>query len=233
MNQQMNDFVRLADLRFQEQGPSIATLATAIERHGIWGWDRFQRFVYMPPPGATGKDAAPHGLDCSHALDLLAEESRRQVSTGLEVMKAMLRGEPPPELTVEFNWELQPYGWMPDQLPDFAAIQAEQDPQTPAQLPGLRPPQGNGKDTATLLRLIGALLHVLAGDDERRPHPDWQTPGDPQDFSRMVRYLSRQWAGYPGLTDRTITGHFKAALEVIGKEPGVRPDVARALRDNE
>jgi hypothetical protein len=233
MNQPKIEIVRLADLVFMEEGPGIQALATAIERHGIWGWDRFQRFVFLAPPAATGKETSARAQDSSHVLDLLAEESRRQISTGLDVMKAVLRGEPPPELSIEFNWELQPFGWKPDQLPDFPAIQAEQDPQTPAQLPGLRPAQGNGKDTATLLRLIGALLHVLAGDDERRPHPDWHTPGDPQDFSRMVRYLSRQWAGYAGMTERTITGHFKAALEVISKEPGVRPAVARTLRDNE
>lgn len=92
------------------RGVSIATLATAIEKHGVYAWDRFDRFKKL-----TNKDAGMQTV-----LDALAravEQANGREPYGVEDPDSV--------------WVAS--GWPPHERPDFAAIadgQIERRPTT-------------------------------------------------------------------------------------------------------
>lgn len=132
-----------------EDGKSPATLATAIEKCGVWGWDRFGRLTSFNAKDPGAEDAlrlleaeANHGDDPQEESPL--EESERMG-----------------------DLRYRQYGWKPDELPDFATIRRDQpDGQRPASIE---------KTYQADLAIIGALLSVIKGDPPFQKHPEFQS----------------------------------------------------------
>lgn len=91
--------VTLGDLLRSKNPPSVAELATRIERDGVLGWDRFQR-LRRHLFGSRGGD---------FAMNLLAEYANYLACPhGIEDPLWMLEGEP--------DDPYNSYGWTPEEL---------------------------------------------------------------------------------------------------------------------
>ena len=136
------------------QGNSVAQLATAIQKHGIHGWDRFGRF---------GKFSATSDAS-SEALDGLAEFFNEELKY-LEQLEAnppesaedmaFLASQSPLETAGDFqSLSIHRLGWMDGQIPVMP--EADSFPPTP-----LRKRKATPESPS--LHVLGALLNVLAG----------------------------------------------------------------------
>lgn len=128
---------------------SIGVMATAIERHGVYTWDRFGRF------GLAGDKAKARALD---ALATLYSYSYfyliRQISDDPDYMEK--------EKDVAMA-TLQRFGWYSDRCPDFEAIRGGLDMR--------EMPQRKGADTRsrdTMLVLIAAMASEAGVDLSKR-----------------------------------------------------------------
>jgi hypothetical protein len=143
-----NDLKSLYDLL--AEGYTVAQLATAVETHGVLGWDRYGRFDHFKPRS----DGA------QLALDALAEfftyeaeyfqrrdyESRLQPGEPADMTSAI-------ESIDQGGSLLEAFGWPPEALPAI-------DPQT-ASSP--RPPiQRKRHETTSALIALGGLLECLS-----------------------------------------------------------------------
>ncbi|HJV26323.1 MAG TPA: hypothetical protein VJ673_11580 [Aromatoleum sp.] len=133
-----NDFMCLGTLI--ARGVSHATLATAIENHGIYGWDQYGRFRQ-----ARGREK---------------EAPLRLLARSYAWLHSMDRNSP-------YDDELDPlsraedeaetiFGWPADQCPDFDAIKAGTKIVLPPQRKG-----AETKVTSSRLVIIAALARAL------------------------------------------------------------------------
>lgn len=118
-NNEQNPWTSLAGLLSpKEEGrvEKVATLATAIEKEGIYTWDRFGRMVKAP----KGDGSDPYSE--TTALDLLALVYKN----GLEAQDALQSGcgdQLQHELDMfieDYQSPLVRFGWPSEQCPDFS-----------------------------------------------------------------------------------------------------------------
>lgn len=128
----------------------VGTLATAIEKHGVQGWDRFGRFREF----AAGTD------DARAALDALAEQFAHDSDEGLS----------PADLG-EFGGPIHRYGWLASKMPAFDAIDQEEQKAGP-------PAPVRRRAENTDLRIIGCLLGIIKGEIAWPKHPNFKTEED-------------------------------------------------------
>ena len=133
-----------------EEGLAVGVLASAIESHGVHGWDRYGRFKRFSKESDNAKDA----------LDALAEIAKRDE---VPTMKAEIYKKFP-----GFSAPWHNYGWLTDALPDLQALSA-----TNADAP--EKPERSAKGVNADLTLIGALLLVIEGEYGFKKHPDYET----------------------------------------------------------
>lgn len=164
---------------------SISTLASAIERDGIQGWDRFGRFKTFTKD-SQGDDAARY----SKVLDLLAAQHEFDaISDGAH--------RSPLEEAEDFAGSGHPleYGWLENQLPDFSAIVAEGAGQP------VEPPKRPSKRAETSeKRIIGAILkHVL-------PRAGYES-----EAALISDLLEHGYDNYDGISKRNLEKTFAEA----------------------
>jgi hypothetical protein len=139
-------FLSLFDLLTDGYQPSV--LATAIENHGLHGWDRFGRYGPM----------SAVSVDAKLALNALAN-----------IHEAMVNPDPqaePWDLSVDHYSIISRYGWMQSVRPDLAKIQ-EGIVEVPR-------PQSVAKYEKNVLMLIGALLDFIEHGIRSKPHPGFK-----------------------------------------------------------
>lgn len=146
----LGSFITLADLLHISSPVSMATLATAIERHGISGWDRFGRYLENDE---TIKKKALEAL--GSYVDWCAEEARKfkwPEYPSLDISDYPLEGE------------LNGFAWKVDAQPNFEEIGA-----TIEAMP--EPPRSKSAETRrhdTLLVLVAALAKQAGIDIAER-----------------------------------------------------------------
>lgn len=96
----------------------IGTLATAIEKKGVWTWDRYGRFQQFGP--IDPKQEVP--AEYNEALTLLAGAYEHECNLYLPGYDE----EDPVFACIE---EYQKYGWLRKSIPDLDAIQKRQNQQ--------------------------------------------------------------------------------------------------------
>jgi hypothetical protein len=94
-----------------DMGCPISVLATAIENDGIYGWDRFGRFIKFSKNVSKGDDAVIY----HNVLDALARQYAWQWDARLQQSE-----KSPIELTA-YPGPLC-FGWYEDEMPDLSAI---------------------------------------------------------------------------------------------------------------
>ena len=175
----------------------ISTLATAIERHGIQGWDRYGRFNTFTVGDQKDEERLARG-----ALDALARQHDWEIGQRLD------------QSPVDFESNYFEYGgglsmgWYDNEAPDFDAIAAEskgKSPQQPKQKKGYRPD--------AMHSLIGGMLMFIRGelDGEKTPHPAYSSQ------EALAKLLTDELKGYPGLSLRNIQDKFGAANRAISQ----------------
>lgn len=180
-------FFDLVLLHGPRHGVSIATLATAIEKYGVQGWDRFGRFKTFKQGDAI----------FDRALDFLAAEAAFN-SEGREERS-------PFEYAAE-DWETPSYGWREDALPDFKAIEAEQ---AAAPVQPKRRSAAESKAEDNNLRIIGGLLGYIKGELGNGKHPDFKTENE------LIDLLADKLDGFGGVKHRNLQDKFSRAKQLL------------------
>ena len=130
-----------------EDGYTTAQLASAVERHGVYGWDRYGRY------GAFKKTSA----GTQQALDVLA-----QFYAASQLDQPGLTGSPYDALFAVSQSDSHPldlFGWPADAIPTIDRTEVYATPPR-AIREGYRP--------QTLLRIIGGLLALITKPSANR-----------------------------------------------------------------
>jgi hypothetical protein len=139
-------FLSLATL-YCNSRVSAGALADAIEREGVWGWDRFDRFRHFKEGHREREEA----------LDRLARQVAADTDPRVEK----------PDLDPLYDTFFF-YGWMARQRPDFAKLGESQQLAKPR-------PSDAAKIEKSDLGIIGALLYAVEGKANCSRHPDFPT----------------------------------------------------------
>jgi len=143
---------------------SIATLAIAIEKPGIYGWDRY---------GSLGR---ANEAQRNHALDLLAKQFKWMADPS---SRSVEDPRSPLELSEDFNGPFGSYGWPADELPDFEAIGQSQIKRLDA--------EGEPVKRKAPDKFVVALIKLLVEIAKRDKDFDvTQMPGTKSDFYALA-----------------------------------------------
>jgi len=183
-----NPFLSLRQLLSAPQQVTVGTLATAIENHGIYSWDRYGRF----------KKFSKETPEFQRALELLAmvhkfedDESPRQDQHPLDEANGL------DDPFVQF-------GWAQEVAPDFKAIRSVQ-----MEAPSKKQPGEQRMETSNL-RIIAALLqYVSGGVTGVEKHPHYKSEAE------LILTLEAEHKGTAGLSQRNFQDKFAQAKRAM------------------
>ncbi len=169
-NEDDNPFVSLGDLLSKKV--SVATLATAIEKHGIYTWDRFGRFGKIEKENAATAAAT--------AFDYLArvvewEDEHAGDAPGIHPAE-----QHPLDATNGMSTPFCTFGWAKEVLPDLDTIKHAQTeaPQKPGVAVKRKAPD----------KFVAALVRLLVEIAKRDPKIDIDAmPGTKADFLALAQ----------------------------------------------
>ncbi len=179
-------FMRLGDLHFIAR-EKLGTLASAIELHGVFTWDRFGRFTHY----SLGSPEVTKALD---ELAMLYERNG---------------GHPDDEIDHDFYYENfgDRFGWPASISPDFDAIEAGMPfPQRDAPTKKL-----NVKAENANLGMVLALLKFIQGELDNQKHPDYVSE------TQLGEFLEKSMVGFPGVSVDNFKKKFARAKDMIPK----------------
>ena len=173
-------------------GFTAAQLATAVEKHGLSGWDRYGRFgEHKPKSGPVGQAldalAKYHQAETEFLQDLEDNPPQDASDAGLREFPLDIVGE---VLTLE----LHRFGWRTDKVP--AIDRSEKYPKAPS----AAATEGDPRDA---LLLVGALLDYMA----RRQKPPSQ--------NQIIEDICSRYPTVYGLKVATLQKWFGGANRVF------------------
>ncbi len=191
-----NPFISIGELLCKKI--SVATLATAIEKRGIYTWDRFGRFCIC-----SKEDREP-------ALNHLAGVHEWEMQRDGAPPGGHADQQHPVDASAGLLTPFSTYGWAKEVLPDFETIrQAQADV---PQMPGTYT-KNNRAPTLFVAALIGLLVEIAKRD---RDFDIDAMPGTKTDFLELAKKHSEELE-HPLST-------FDTYLESLCKfKPGSRP----------
>ncbi len=177
-------------------GVTEGALATAIEKEGVYTWDRFGRFRCFKPP-------AP---EAESVLSVLANVYARYSSDAPDDLDDGDDDSPDSLLRL--------CGWPKPKLPDFRSIEGS-EPVVSMPPESTRPTPG-AKLVRADLALIGGLLLFIKGELGNKRHPDFQTEDD------LINVLELELSNLRlvGASQRTIIDKFSAAKKLLAEARG-------------
>jgi hypothetical protein len=160
-------------------------LATAIEKHGIQGWDRFGRFTSFSSTSPQGQQA----LDAlAHARSLYLEKGTYKLEEFVDA-------------------PFDRFGWLSDVMPDLD-LASSAGPASPDEPPEHRKAQAKEikiRNARELTHVIGALLMFIRGEVSEHKHPDYAGQ------TKLIDLLDAEFDGYSGVTEGYLTKLFPDA----------------------
>ena len=187
-----NPFLDLGKLlQYTRSGPAV--LATAIENHGIQGWDRFGRF-------RSFEATSPQGL---LALDALAHARSLYLERGTYQLDEL------------FDFPFDTFGWLSDIMPKLESPPSTWPP-SPGEPPGHPESQAREvkiRKTRDLMHVIGALLMFIRGDVSESKHPDYEGQ------TKLIDFLDSKFDGFSGVTEGNLTKLFADANGLMKSSP--------------
>lgn len=188
-------------------GCTPAQLATAIEKHGVSGWDRFGRFgTFKPTSDGAGS-----------ALDILADFQSAIIQSYTEAEKELENmGPDDPYPSPEYPLDLfafspglkaiHMFGWLPDKLPPIDRTVQHPPPPTTKISP---------RSANETLNALGGLLLVLK--DLNESDNLMKMPSEAQLINKCLTKFPR----FPGISKNNLEKKFAAAKQQVKAE---KPD---------
>ena len=169
---------------------STATLASAVDRHGLYHWDRYGRFLKVTAQSEGGKAA----------LDLLAWLYKERFDDQFREEKI--------DIDMFREWG-DDFGWISSDCPDLDTITTDQrSPPPPAK--GRSP--GEIKSDNAYNGIILGLLKFIRGEfDDIEKHPNYRSD------TQLREYLDKKMQAYPGCSARNSLKRFKDANALVPK----------------
>ncbi len=181
--------LRLGQLIFEANIPE-GVIATAIEQHGVYSWDRYGRFKHFGPESDKAARALDHLARCYDARTDFDNEGW-------------------------FDWEVfsdaggDSYCWPSSHAPDFDAIRTGQI--QPSQMSRRQAPSEIKSENAHAGIILGLLRFIKGELPGIRPHPNYQSE------TRLREFLDSVMVGYPGCSARNTLKKFSIANALMRK----------------
>jgi len=181
------ELIPLVRILFECSPPVVAT---AIETHGLWGWDRYGRWGEFKPNSAT----------CANALDAVSEVNYRIVKS---------RSQDPPTgwqsvLTANAFTPLHHLGWLKGQQPNFKKFENEL-----AKTPAFKPLENHNLRPDTELAVIGAIVDLVTCKTPRIEGFESITQ------AKLIKNAVRRYGDLPGVSKANLEKVFRIALEHV------------------
>ena len=155
--------------------------------HGFDRFGRFRRFTFNQDKDKTDIEKALNEL--VQDLNYYSEISNQELY--------------PRDLQEPFH-PLQRYGWLVDQPIDFKKYESDDsDPPMPV-------PKTSRKKESNELRLIGALVSCLCGQEKQGASRE-----NINSEANLIRFLETRFDGYPGFSKRSLEEKFASAKNLL------------------
>ena len=186
------------------KGYTPAQLATAVEKHGVTGWDRFGRFGPFKPTSDGARSALDTLADYHSALNDAYERADQELAN-------LEPGDPYPGLDdpLDFLTEhthtvpLHHFGWPPDKLPPIdRTIQHPPPPKSKV----------STRSADETLNALGGLLLVL-----RDLHKSGKTMMMPSEAA-LIKKILEKYPRFPGLSNSNLINKFAAGKQSVEKD---------------
>ena len=182
-------------------GCTPAQLASAVEKHGVSGWDRFGRFGQFKPPSDGARSALDTLADYHSALNDAYERANQELDNPEP-------GDPYPGLDdpLDFLAEhthtvpLHHFGWPPDKLPSID--RTVQHPPPPTR-------KISSRSADETLNALGGLLLVLR--DLNKSGKTMKIPSEAALIDKVVEKFPR----FPGLSNSNLINKFAAGKQSV------------------
>lgn len=185
-------------------GCTPAQLATAIEAHGVTGWDRFGRFGPFKPTSDGARSALDSLADYQSAVNDAYERADQELAN-LEPEDPYPSVDDPCDFLAEHTHTvaLHHFGWPSDKLPPID--RTIQHPPPPKSKVSTR------SDDETI-NALGGLLLVL-----RDLHKSGKTMMMPSEAA-LIKKILEKYPRFPGLSNSNLINKFAAGKQSVEKD---------------
>jgi len=182
-------------------GYTPAQLATAIEAHGVTGWDRFGRFGPFKPTSDGARSALDSLADYQLVLNTAYDRADQELSN-LQPGDIFTGVEDPLDSIFddERNVDLHRFGWPPDTLPPIDRTVRHPPP------PKSKVSTRSADET---LNALGGLLLVL-----RDLHKSGKTMMMPAEKA-LIGKIVEKYPRFPGLSESNLINKFAASKKIV------------------
>lgn len=184
------EFLTFYDVLERNLGTHGAIVSAAEDLGFIHGFDRygrFRRFTFNQDKDKT---------DIEKALNDLVDD----LNFYSDIYKHDLE---PRDLEDPFH-RLQRYGWLIDQPIDFKKYESDDS------VPPMPVPKTSRKKESNELRLIGALVSCLCGQEKQGASRE-----NINSEANLIRFMEKRFNGYPGFSKRSLEEKFASAKNLL------------------
>ena len=182
-------------------GCTPAQLASAVEKHGVSGWDRFGRFGQFKPTSDGARSALDTLADYHSALNDAYERADQELAN-------LAPGDPYPglddplDLLTEHTHTvpLHHFGWPRDKLPPID--RTVQHPPPPTR-------KISSRSADEILNVLGGLLLVLR--DLNKSGKTMMMPSE----AALIKKVVEKYPRFPGLSESNLINKFAASKQSV------------------
>ena len=191
-------------------GYTVAQLATAVEQHGVTGWDRYGRYGTFKPSDDATKSALDALAECLRAEDRFWDEKSQEPNP--DPAEGNLDGSFIDRLEDWWSLPIHRFGWPEERVP---AIDLTSEPPPPRSKG-----RANGENMTTLLNILGCVM--LCMQEKHKAKIPMRLPSQ----AGLIRKLCNDYSGVIGINKSSLENYFSDAkrfaigsMEVLKKTP--------------
>ena len=184
------EFLTFYDILEKKMATHGAIVSAAEDLGFIYGFDRFCRFRRFT--FSQDKDRT----DIEKALNDLFDD--------FDYYGDIYNQDPDPRDLQDPFHPLQYYGWPFDQPIDFKKYESDDS------VPPMPVPKTSRKKESNELRLIGALVSCLCGQEKQGASRE-----NINSEANLIRFMEKRFNGYPGFSKRSLEEKFASAKNLL------------------
>ena len=184
------EFLTFYDILEKKMATHGAIVSAAEDLGFIYGFDRFCRFRRF----TLGQDK--DRTDIEKALNDLFDD--------FDYYGDIYNQDPDPRDLLDPFHPLQYYGWPFDQPIDFKKYESDDS------VPPMPVPKTSRKKESNELRLIGALVSCLCGQEKQGASRE-----NINSEANLIRFMEKRFNGYPGFSKRSLEEKFASAKNIF------------------